>query len=212
MPLAVARFRRRHPEVSLTLAEGEPEEITPRLRSAELDLALLFAFDDPQSRRPSRRLPERAARSAAGLRSVTLLDDPMQLILPAAHPLVARPSLGLADLRREPWVQTSATSPCARHVVRCCVDAGFEPDVSFESDDYDTVQGLVAAGVGVALVPRLALAAAHPGIVTRTLHPSPVRRVTVATPAGVALAPAARSMIEELTEVARRHDRPSRAA
>lgn len=202
MPLAVARFRRAHPAVSLTLAAGEPGEIAARLRAGELDLALLFEFPGEVSRRGRPR----------GLRTVTLLEDPMQLVLPLAHPLCEQETLRLSDLREEPWVQTSAASPCARHVVRCCREAGFEPAVAFESDDYDTVQGLVAAGVGVALVPRLALGrglgapTAHPGIVVRSLAPArPVRRVFVATPAGVGLSPAARSMIRELVEVAGRH-------
>ena len=130
----------------------------------------------------------------------------MDLALPVGHRLARRERLTLADLQDEPWVQASATSPCARHVVASCVSAGFHPAVAFESDDYDTVQGLVAAGVGVALIPRLALGPAHPGLVVRALHPhSPVRRVTVATPAGAPLSPAARSMIEVLAEVARRH-------
>jgi DNA-binding transcriptional LysR family regulator len=196
MPLAVARFRRVHPEVSLTLVEGEPAEIARQLRAGELDLALLFDFADDGSRR----------RGRAGLRTTVLLSDPMDLVLPAGHVLAERPSLALVDLRREPWVQTSVRSPCARHVVRSCEAAGFAPDVAFESDDYGTVQGLVAAGVGVALVPRLALAADHPGVVVRRLTPaSPVRRVVVATPAGVAARPAVRAMVAELTEVARRH-------
>ena len=198
MPLAVARFRRAHPDVSLTLAEGEPDQIVPRLREGELDLALLFEFPGA----PARRRP----RAGAGLRSVALLEDPMDLALPAEHPLASRPALTLADLRDEAWVQTSAASPCARHVVRCCEEAGFVPDVAFESDDYDTVQGLVAAGVGVALVPRLALGAGHPGIVVRALDPaSPRRQILVATPAGVPFAPAAATMVQVLTEVARRH-------
>src|SRR5436309_1348644 len=76
------------------------------------------------------------------------------------------------------WVQTSRSSPCARHVVRCCHAAGFEPNVSFESDDYQTVQGLVAAGVGVALIPQLALSVTREDVVIRALAPSPpVRRV-----------------------------------
>ena len=199
MPLAVARFRRAHPNVTLTLAEGEPGEIAPRLRAGELDLALLFEF------------PGDGSASDRRLRSVTLLEDPMELVLPVAHPLAPRQTLRLADLRREPWVQTSADSPCARHVVRCCREAGFEPEVSFESDDYDTVQGLVAAGVGVALVPRLALGrglgapSSHPGIVVRSVAPArPMRRVVVATPSGVTVSAPARSMIRELVEVAGR--------
>ena len=88
---------------------------------------------------------------------VELLEDPMYLALPREHPLAGRERLRLEDLAEEAWVQTSRSSPCARHVVRCCHAAGFEPNVSFESDDYQTVQGLVAAGVGVALIPELAL-------------------------------------------------------
>ncbi|HTU28047.1 MAG TPA: LysR family transcriptional regulator [Solirubrobacteraceae bacterium] len=210
MPLAVARFRRAHPDVSLTLAEGEPSEIAPRLRAGELDLALLFEFPGTGSGR-GRRSRRAGAETSGGLRIVTLLEDPMELVLPVAHQLSERDTLRLVDLSGEPWVQTSAASPCARHVVRCCREAGFEPEVSFESDDFDTVQGLVAAGVGVALVPRLALGrglgvgASHPGIVVRPLAPAPpMRRIVVATPAGVAVSPPARSMIRELVEVAGR--------
>ncbi len=194
MPLAVARFRHAYPSVELTLAEGEPEQMGPRLRAGEFDLALLFEF------------PGVRERPGPGLRSVTLLEDPMHVALPGDHPMVAKPALSLADLRDQHWVQTSAASPCARHVVRSCLAAGFEPYVAFESDDYDTVQGLVAAGVGVALIPRLALTRVHSGIVVRALDPqSPTRKVNVATTSGPGVAPAARSMIGVLREVARRY-------
>src|SRR6185312_5276265 len=108
MPLAVASFRHRHPDVALTLAEGAPEHIAPRLRAAAFDLALLFAF------------PGARERPGVGLRTVTLLEDPMHVALPAAHPLAEKPALTLTDLRDQDWVQTSASSPCARHVVRSC--------------------------------------------------------------------------------------------
>lgn len=194
MPLAVARFRRRHPGISLSLAEGEPEEIAPRLRAGELDLALLFEF------------PGVRERPGAGLSTVGLLEDPMDVALPAEHRLAGKRALRLSDLSEEDWVQTSALSPCARHVVRLCLAAGFEPRVTFESDDYETVQGLVAAGVGVALIPRLALTHLHPGIVIRSLAPrSPVRHVAAATPDGTAAAPAAGTMLRILTDVAREY-------
>jgi DNA-binding transcriptional LysR family regulator len=194
MPLAVATFRERHPNVALTLAEGEPEEISPRLRAGEFDLALLFEF------------PGARERPGAGLRSTTLLEDAMHVAMPADHPLAAKRSLTLSDLRDEQWVQTSAASPCARHVVRSCLAAGFEPYVTFESDDYETIQGLVAAGVGVALIPRLALTRLHPEIVVRALAPrSPTRKVTAATMSGPGVAPAAKTMVRVLGEVARRH-------
>jgi DNA-binding transcriptional LysR family regulator len=220
MPQAVATFRRAHPDVALTLAEGEPEEIAPRLRAGEFDLALLFEFPGIGSLPAAggRAASERTAagtrippeRKAAGLRTVPLLEDPMHVALPAEHPLAAKPRLRLADLRDEDWVQTSEPSPCARHVVRLCLAAGFEPRVTFESDDYDTVQGLVAAGVGVALVPRLALTNVHPRIVVRELSPrSPARKVVAATMAGPGVAPAARSMLQILADVARHYSDPA---
>ena len=193
MPLAVATFRASHPDVALTLAEGEPEEIAPRLRAGEFDLALLFDF------------PGVGERIDAGLRVVRLLEDPMHVVLRADHPLAAKPALMLGDLEDEQWVQTSASSPCARHVVRSCLAAGFAPNVTFESDDYETVQGLVAAGVGVALVPRLALSHVHSGIVIRALAPrSPARTVVAATPDGPGGAPAADTMMGVLADAARR--------
>lgn len=196
LPPAVARFRRAHPGVALTLVEGEPEEIGPRVRAGELDLALLFEF--PGGHRPRER-------PGAGLRSISLLRDPMRLALPADHPLASKPTLTLAELRGEQWVQTSAQSPCARHVVRSCQAAGFEPDVAFESDDYETIQGLVAAGVGVALIPRLALTRVHPGIAVRELAPAGlVRHVTVATVGRTGDSPAAEAMIALLVDVAAR--------
>jgi DNA-binding transcriptional LysR family regulator len=201
MPLAVAEFRRRHPGVALTLAEGEPEEIAPRVRAGEFDLALLFEFAGVRE------------RPGTGLRSVTLLQDPMHVALPAAHPLAGKPELTLADLRDEQWVQTSESSPCARHVVRSCLAAGFEPNVTFESDDYETVQGLVAAGVGVALIPRLASTHVHDGIVVRALAPnSPMRRVIAATMNGPGVEPAAKAMIRILGDVAQRYNVDENAA
>lgn len=194
MPQAIAGFRASHPGVDVTLAEGEPEEIAPRLRAGEFDLALLFEFEAV------------GERLGTGIRRFELLDDPLHLALRHDHPLAARKQLRLEDLREESLIQTSASSPCARHVVRSCHAAGFEPDVSFESDDYQTVQGLVAAGVGVALIPRLALSTIRDDIRIRALHPaSPLRKVLAATPRAAAVTPAVATMLDVLREVSRAH-------
>ena len=191
MPLAIATFRAAHPGVDLTLAEGEPEEIALRLRAREFDLALLFEFHGVSE------------RVVPGLYRVDLLDDPMHLALPMGHPLVEKPRLQLGDLRNELWVQTAASSPCARHVVRSCHASGFEPSVSFESDDYQTVQGLVAAGVGVALIPRLALPSVRDDICIRALYPhSPVRKILAATAHGAGVMPAVTTMLDVLRAAA----------
>ena len=131
----------------------------------------------------------------------------MYLALPQDHPLAGKGGLRLKELRSEAWVQTSRSSPCARHVVRSCHAAGFEPNVSFESDDYQTVQGLVAAGVGVALIPELALSVVRDDIVIRTLAPSPpVRQVIAAAPADARLSPATPAMLTILDEAAKRYE------
>jgi DNA-binding transcriptional LysR family regulator len=193
MPLAIANFRSSYPEVELSLAEGEPEAIVPRLRAGELDLGLLFEFAGESL------LPD-------GMVRVELLQDPMYLALPHAHPLAARKDLRLEALRKEAWIQTSRASPCARHVVRSCHAAGFEPNVTFESDDYQTVQGLVAAGVGVALIPELALSVLRHDITIRALSPRPpVRQVIAAVPAGARLVPAAPAMLGVLEQAARHY-------
>ena len=192
MPLAIATFRSSYPGVELTLAEGEPEQIVPRLRAGELDLALLYEFPDE-------------TRVAQEMTRIELLSDPMRLALPREHPLARSATIRLSELEGEAWVQTSRESPCARHVVRRCHGAGFEPRVAFESDDYHTVQGLVAAGVGVALIPQLALSVVREDITTRTLSPSPPRRqVIAAVPAGARLVPAAPAMLGVLADAAAR--------
>ncbi len=194
MPVAIATFRASHPEVELSLAEGEPEEIVPRLRAGELDLALVYEF-----RGVSEKLE-------AGMRRFDLLDDPIRVALPIGHRLAERETVRLEDLREESWVQTSPPTPYARYVVRSCHAAGFEPRVSFESDDFQTVQGLVAAGVGVALIPQLALSTLRSDIVIRPLHPrGPVRGVLAATPRGTAVMPAVATMVDVLRTAAHRY-------
>jgi DNA-binding transcriptional LysR family regulator len=194
MPLAIAAFRAAHPDVTLSLVEGEPEELTPRLRDGEFDLGLIFEFAGTGELGP-------------GLRSTRLFEDPMKLALPKGHRLAAKDRITLDDLSEDAWVQTSQASACARHVVRICRTAGFEPRVSFESDDYLTVQGLVAAGVGVALIPQLALSqTVSYDIAVRELHPGgPVRHVVVATPGSGVSLPAAAAMLDILQDTARQY-------
>jgi DNA-binding transcriptional LysR family regulator len=198
MPVAIASFRAAHPDVSLTLAEGEPEEIAPRLRTGEFDLVLLFEFQGVSE------------KLGSWMRRFELLEDSLHLAVPKGHRLARKRAVRLEDLEEESWIQTSVDSPCARHVVRSCHAAGFEPKVAFESDDYQTVQGLVAAGVGVALIPQLALSTVRDDIVIRALHPrSPVRAVVAATARGAAVMPAVATMLDVLRAAARRNEQPA---
>ena len=194
MPLAIARFRTSYPDVELTLAEGEPEEIVPRLRAGELDLALLFEFPG-QSRLRARRDARGAAVGPAAPRAPPRAPARARAVLdPPGGAL--RGSLG-ADVRLEP---VRAATSCAAAWPRAS-----SPRVAFESDDYQTVQGLVAAGVGVALIPELALSVVREDIVIRALAPAPPTRTVIAlAPGGARVVPAAPPMLGMLEEAAGR--------
>jgi len=194
IPLAVKAFHDRHPGVELSLTEADPEDALPALKAGELDVAVIFEpngiSDVPDS----------------GLDRLHLLDDLLRVALPADHRLARRSRLSLSDLAGEAWVQPTAGCPCSAMVVNACASAGFEPRVAFESDDYLMIQGLVATGVGVALIPDLALATARDDIVIRSLgRGSPVRRVFAATLPGAHRSPATAAMLDVLTEVSERH-------
>src|SRR3954465_12808766 len=94
MPLAIASFRSAYPDITLSLVEGEPEELTPRLRDGEFDLGLIFEFQGTGELGP-------------GLRSTPLFEDPMKLALPKGHRLARKDRITIADLAEDSWVQTS---------------------------------------------------------------------------------------------------------
>ncbi|HEX6458177.1 MAG TPA: LysR family transcriptional regulator [Thermoleophilaceae bacterium] len=191
IPQAIANFRARHPAVELNLIEAEPQESLPRLRSGELEIALTYT--------PGMYSDE----SLAGVDTEDILDDPFYLVLPAGHPLAAKPRVRLKDLASEPWITGTDACPCTGQVQWACTVAGFEPHVAFESDDFATVQGLVAAGVGVALIPDLGFATARDDIVVRELHGSDrmTRTVQAATLPGYR-SPATQAMLDVLRDTA----------
>jgi DNA-binding transcriptional LysR family regulator len=204
VPRAVARFRDRHPDVELTVAMFDPDESIPRLRAGEFDLVLSH---DP------REDPERQGQ-ADDLDVVPLFDDPMYVALPAGHRLCHAPDLSMSDLAVEPWMlATGRTCPDARLFLRACHEAGFEPRIAFQNDDYGAILGFVAAGVGVALVPDIVTRAVRGDVVIRELDPAPpARPISVILPAGYR-SPAAGAMLDVLQEVgdAWVRDRPALA-
>jgi DNA-binding transcriptional LysR family regulator len=193
LPLAVARFRERHPGVELTLEPREPDEALGVLKSGEADVAVTveapFAPIDHD-----------------GIVTRHLLDDPMFVVLPGGHALADKPGLRLEDLAGEAWIQgtSQASCPDTRILLRACATAGFEPQVAFRSDDYVAIQGFIAAGVGVALIPDLGLVSARDDIAVRSLAGvAPHRRILAATLEGASRGPAAAAMLDILEEVGR---------
>jgi DNA-binding transcriptional LysR family regulator len=206
LPPAVAEFTRRHPEVELSFVEREPEEAAQMLRAAELELAIVFEYDQLN--------PTEFERFYEGIELHHLVDDPMFLALPHGHPLTRKQRVRLVDVADETWVQeTGSHSWCGSFHEAVCAKAGFAPKVGFRSDDYNVVQGLIAAGVGISLLPGLALTNVREDIVIRSLGPqAPARRIAAATLAGRYRSPATGAMLDILAEVAGRFELPAGAA
>ncbi|MFI9363708.1 LysR family transcriptional regulator [Kitasatospora sp. NPDC053057] len=223
VPPAVARLRDSHPGVRVSLVEAEPPESLAMLRGGECEIALAFRY--PQSDgatvvpAPAHGSP-REARAEANLEAqqlsagtdwsdlvvTPLLDDPLVGLLPAGHPLAGRGGpVGLAELAGEQWI--AGCPQCRGHLVELCAGAGFEPRIDFATDDYPAVVGLVAAGLGVAVLPRLALQSVRPdGVSTvpvRTASGVPaVRQVVALTLPDLAEVPAVALMQERLAGAA----------
>jgi DNA-binding transcriptional LysR family regulator len=188
VPRAIAAFSREHPQVELSLTEGVSSSLIPRLRAGELDVGLAtdpaeFELDD--------------------LDVVDLVDDPMLVALPLGHRLAHKPRLRLRDLREETWIEGERPD-CGRPLFRACAIAGFEPRIRFGAEQWLGKQGLVAAGVGVTLIPGLAVAGVREDIVLRSLADAPTRRVVALLPEGYR-APAAEPFVAVLRTEADEH-------
>jgi DNA-binding transcriptional LysR family regulator len=182
---AVAAFGQAHPAVRLSLEERVSEESVELLRSGDVDLALVASYGEPTT-------------GFEELELRLLIEDPTFVALPRGHRLAERQRVPVRELRDEAWVE-GRRPDCTRTLDQFGAFGGFKPRVAFEAVDWIGKQGLVAAGVGVALVPGLGLAMLREDIVVRRLKPdAPGRRVYAAWAANGYTEPAVPAMLEEL--------------
>jgi DNA-binding transcriptional LysR family regulator len=201
VPLALTRFRDRHPAVELRVSIADPPDVLPQVRAGALDIALCNeAADVGAQASSSHREP---ATPGLPLDFVYLFDDPMYVALPPDHPLATASQLDLVDLANEPWmVAASATSPDMELFYDACRAVAIEPRIAFEYDDYAALLGFVAAGVGASLIPDMVARNVREDVVIRDLRPPlPARPVTAAVRAGYR-SPAVTAMLEILQELA----------
>lgn len=186
---AVAMLRARYPGIALDLFQGDPDECVAKLLAGELDLALVYQFRlEPPLRHD--------------IEQIDLVEDLLHIGLPASHPLAQRDCVALADLVDEPWIQGVQQGSTLDVLPRACREAGFEPTIALRTDDRTVVEGLVAAGVGVALIPELTLPTVRPDIVVRSLDSRMLlRQVRVALPPGSYRSPATPAMLQIFREI-----------
>jgi DNA-binding transcriptional LysR family regulator len=158
VPMGAAWLRAEYPGVELLLTEAEPQAALHLLRSGQVDVALVFRYLRDGTPLAADLEEEEGARSRL------LLDEPVHLVSQAAGdgPGPAAEA-GLAAYAGHRWI--AGCESCRAHLVWQCELAGFTPLISFTTDDVLVAQALAAAGLGVAMLPDLALRAArHPAI------------------------------------------------
>jgi DNA-binding transcriptional LysR family regulator len=187
----------------VSLVQAEPADAVRMLRVGQVDVALVFRYfdasDSPDDLHPGAPIHDTSGLPDRGdLHYRPVLDEPVYLITPTANP---RPpsaiphapparALGppgraqaaanmLADYAGHRWI--AGCERCQDFLLRLCRSAGFSPDIAVTTDDYAAAQALVAAGLGVAILPGLALRAMrHPGV-TATKIPGSTRQVLAIT-------------------------------
>lgn len=215
VPQAIAHLRERAPGLDVRLTEADPDLARRLLAAGEVDLAATFAYDN---------IPEPPAAPGP----TALFEDPVMLVLPAGHRLAdgdtgdtrdtrdpgsaAGPAMArLADATGERWIAGCPT--CRLHLITAAGAEGFRPDIRHSTDDYVVTQTLVAAGLGVALLPLLALEAARdPRVSTVALRRHPVRHVSVSGSADIPSSAATAAVIDALLAVTAERRTPGPAA
>lgn len=136
VPAILRAFRARHPRVRFTLVQDGADAMLARLRSGEVDLCLTSPLPDEP-----------------GVAVQALDEQRLDLFVPSDHPLAARRHVRLAEAAAEDFVCMEPGYGLRRISDDLCRAAGFTPHVAFEGEEVDTLRGLVAAGLGVALLP-----------------------------------------------------------
>ena len=158
---AIAALAARHPELSCTVREHEPEDGIPLLRSGALDLLVSESYDDVRS------------APAGGLEAHLVLSEPLLLVVPAGDR--APEPVALETQRDATWVGGLQSTQFAAALEAACRAAGFAPRVVHRADDARLIETLVAAGLGIALLPELACTGASE-VAYRAVTPAPPRR------------------------------------
>ncbi|MDI9884033.1 LysR family transcriptional regulator [Streptomyces sp. HNM0645] len=190
VPTALAALRAAHPGTRVSLVEAEPPRSEEMLREGDCDVALAFRYGA-------------GGTEWADLVVRPLLSDRLVGLVPEGHRLADAGSVSIADLADEPWI--AGCPRCRRQLVAVCEESGFTPRIDFATDDYPAVVGLVGAGLGVAVLPELALESVVPkGARTVAVEPSVHREIVALTLPDLAQVPAVAATLDRLALAAAR--------
>ncbi|MFJ3163084.1 LysR family transcriptional regulator [Streptomyces kanasensis] len=190
VPTALAALRAAHPGTRVSLVEAEPPRSVEMLREGDCDVALAFRYAG-------------GAAEWDDLVVRPLLTDRLVGLVPEGHRLAGAGSVAIGELADEPWI--AGCPRCRRQLVDVCEGAGFIPRIDFATDDYPAVVGLVGAGLGVAVLPELAVESVRPrGARTVVVEPAVEREIVALTLPDLAQVPAVAATLDRLAEAAAR--------
>lgn len=190
VPGALAALRAAHPGTRVSLVEAEPPHSVEMLRDGDCDIALAFRYGTQGA-----EWDDLVVRP--------LLTDRLIGLLPDVHHLADRPAVDIAELAGESWI--AGCPRCRRQLVEVCEESGFTPRIDFATDDYPAVIGLVGAGLGVAVLPELAIESVRPrGARTVTVEPAIEREIVALTLPDLAQVPAVAATLDQLALAAAR--------
>ncbi|GHF34368.1 DNA-binding transcriptional LysR family regulator [Amycolatopsis bartoniae] len=186
---AAAALVARHPRLVPRISEGETADCFDLLFDGHAELAVVEAT------------PDEPPRHRARFDQQPLVDDPFDLVVPPGHRLAGRDRVELAEAADEPWVVPAEPSTCRTHVLSACGAAGFAPDAAHEAVNWDATLALVAHGLGVALVPRMARAT--DAVVRLPCAGQPRRKLLTVTRPGGRSVPAVAAALAALERLVR---------
>ncbi|MET7859521.1 LysR family transcriptional regulator [Streptomyces sp. NPDC005318] len=190
VPGALAALRAAHPGTRVSLVEAEPPRSVEMLREGDCDIALAFRYGTSGA-----EWDDLVARP--------LLTDRLIGLVPDGHRLSGAEAVGVGELAEESWI--AGCPRCRRQLVEVCEESGFTPRIDFATDDYPAVIGLVGAGLGVAVLPELAIRSVRPkGARTVTVEPAIEREIVALTLPDLAQVPAVAATLDQLSLAAAR--------
>jgi DNA-binding transcriptional LysR family regulator len=187
-----AALRDQHPRLTVRLTEAEPGRCLDLLFQGEIDLAVIEAA------------PGTPPRTDPRFDQEPLLDDELDLVVPDGHRLAGRESVALEEAALEPWILPTPDTTCHAHAMSACRAAGFTPDGAHRTTDWGASAVLVAHGLGVALIPRLADFSPTLPVTRVRLEgtPVPARKLLTCTRQGGRRHPAVAAALAELDKIA----------
>ncbi|MCD9902447.1 MULTISPECIES: LysR family transcriptional regulator [Streptomyces] len=190
VPGALAALRAEHPGTRVSLVEAEPPRSVDLLRDGDCDIALAFRYGTTGG-----EWDDLVVRP--------LLTDRLIGLVPDGHRLADAESVSIGELADESWI--AGCPRCRRQLVEVCEASGFTPRIDFATDDYPAVMGLVGAGLGVAVLPELAVESVRPkGARTVAVEPAIEREIVALTLPDLARVPAVAATLDQLSLAAAR--------